>query len=560
MPDLDKDLNKKLINLFENKKYSEIEFELDALGDIEKLPTNLLMAYAVAKALNLKSKKEDFEKAAYFFEKVYVLNKSNLDALYNLIIVSLKCGVFKYVHPHLIERIKINDKDEKVIEALHKINFALGNVSESHLYSSRLIEVNPQYPGAWEDLLSSLNYIKNKSQRDYLKLALEFDKLPEINNSLLTELKKKTNKKQIKLAFLSPDFKTHSVSFFLKDFLSKIIKKDFKIFAFSNLDLNLQDVLTNELKELFDEWHDIKKMSDIDFVNLVRSLDIDILVDLAGLTVGNRIQALRARCAPIQISWLGYCNTLGIKNMDYLIADPNLIKKEEEFLYSEKILYLPKIWNVMSKQKNLPNINDLPSKEKSIFTFGSFNNFTKLCSETIKVWSKILNNSNSRLILKSGSATSNTTIKNIRKKFEENGVDKNKLLVLDKSLSRDDHLKEYNKIDIALDTFPFPGVTTTFESLLMGVPVLTMKGFNFNSRCGESINLNLGMDEFIAINEDHYLEKAIQLQEDLEKLKLLRKSLRERILTSPLFDADSFANEFSSILKKIWFENIDPSN
>ena len=187
-------------------------------------------------------------------------------------------------------------------------------------------------------------------------------------------------------------------------------------------------------------------------------------------------------------------------------------------------------------------------------------NFTKLCSKTIKVWSKILNNSNSRLILKSGSATSNTTIKNIRKKFEENGVDKNKLLFLDKSLSRDDHLKEYNKIDIALDTFPFPGVTTTFESLLMGVPVLTMKGFNFNSRCGESINLNLGMDEFIAINEDHYLEKAIQLQEDLEKLKLLRKSLRERILTSPLFDADSFANEFSSILKKIWIENIDPSN
>ena len=94
----------------------------------------------------------------------------------------------------------------------------------------------------------------------------------------------------------------------------------------------------------------------------------------------------------------------------------------------------------------------------------------------------------------------------------------------------------------------------------MGVPVLTMKGFNFNSRCGESINLNLGMDEFIAFNEDHYLEKAIQLQKDLNKLNLLRKSLRERILTSPLFDSDSFTNEFSSILKKIWLKSIDSNN
>ena len=552
MSDLGGDLNKRLIDLFENKKYSEIEFEVESLGDLEKLSTQILMAYAVAKALNLKSKKKDFERAAYFFEKVFISNKSNLDALYNLIIVSLKSGVFEYVYPHLIERYKNNNKDEKVLEALHKINFISGNISESQLYSSQLIKINPNYPSAWEDHLSSLNYTTNRSQSDYLKFALDFDRLPNINNNSLLKINKKIKKNRIKIAFLSPDFKTHSVSFFLKDILLKINKKDFEIFAFSNLEKSLHDEMTEELKKSFDEWHDIKKMPDIELVNLARSLDIDIFIDLAGFTVGNRIQALRARCSPIQISWLGYCNTLGIKNMDYLITDLNLIKKEEENLYSEKILYLPKIWNVMSKQKNLPNINNLPLKESSIFTFGSFNNFSKLSDETIKLWSKILNNTNSRLILKSGSTSSDSTVKNVIKKFKEHSVEENKVLILDKNLTRDEHLNQYNKIDVALDTFPYPGVTTSFESILMGVPVLTMKGFNYNSRCGESINLNLEMEEFIAVDEDDYLDKAIQLQKDQAKLELLRATLRERALASPLFDTDNFTYEFSSILKTVW--------
>ena len=552
MSDLDTDLKKKLINLYNNKRYSEIEFEIELLGDLEKQPASIMMTYAVAKTLNLNSKKKDFEEAAYFFERVYVLNKSNLDALYNLIIACLKSGVFKYVYPHLIERHKNNNKDEKVLEALYKINFALGNILESNLYSSKLININPNYPNVWEGFLSSLNYTTSKTQSNYLKYALEFDEFPKIEDNSLLKINKNFKKNKLNLAFLSPDFKTHSISFFLKDILLKINKKDFKIFAFSNLEKNYHDEMTNELKSSFDEWYDIKKMSDIEFINLARSLDIDILIDLAGFTLGNRIQALRSRCSPVQISWLGYCNTLGIKNMDYLITDPNLIKKEEENLYSEKILYLPKIWNVMSKQKNLPNINSLPSKKNSIFTFGSFNNFSKLSTETIKLWSKILNNTKSRLILKTGSVTSNAAIKNVIKKLKENNVQKNKILIYNKSLTREEHLSEYNKIDLALDTFPYPGVTTSFESILMGVPILTMKGSNFNSRCGESINLNLGMRELIASDEEDYLNKAIELQTDLTKLESLRSSLREKALSSPLFDVDNFTIEFSSILKKVW--------
>ena len=551
MSDLNVDLKKKLLDLYNNKRFSEIEFELELLGDLEKQSPSIMMTYAVAKTLNSKSKKEDYEKAAYYFEKVYILNKNNLDALYNLIIVSTKSRAYDYVMPHLIERHKIEKKDQKVIWGLSKINFMLGNISESFYYLSKLIKINPNYPDAFTEYLLISNYISSISQEEYFEQTLEFDRLLNTEIKPLIKIDKNI-KKKIKLAFLSPDFKTHSVSFFLKDFLSKINKNDFEILAFSNLEINYHDEMTNELKESFDEWFDIKKMSDSELVNLARSQNIDIFIDLAGFTFGNRIQAFKKRCSPIQISWLGYCNTLGIKNMDYIIVDLNLIKKEEQSLYSEKILYLPKIWSVMSKQKNLPNINNLPAKQNSIFTFGSFNNFAKLSDKTIKLWSKILNNTNSRLILKTGSKTSALAFKNILKKFNEHDVQENKILILNKNSSRKEHLSEYNNIDIALDPFPYPGVTTTFEAITMGVPVLTMRGSNFNSRCGESINLNLGMNEFIARDEKDYFDKAVEVQKNLKKLELLRRSLREKALNSPLFDVNNFTIDFTSILKRVW--------
>ena len=547
--------NSKLLNLYNQKKYSELEFEIELLGDLETQPIPVIMIYAVSKALNPSSKKEDFVKAAHFFEKIYNQDKNNLEALYNLIIVSIRCGVYNYVTPHLIERHKTNNKDQKVIEALSKINFVLGNISESVHYLSKLIKINPNYPSAFEEYIISLNYISNKSQEEYFKQALEFDKLPKINCEPFIKINNKKSK--IKLAFLSPDFKMHSVGFFLKGVLEKISKKDFEIIAFSNLDTKYHDPMTDDLKKIFNKWHDIKNISDLEFVNLARSLDVDILIDLSGFTLGNRIQALRVRCAPIQISWLGYCNTLGLECVDYLIADPNLIKKEEEKFYSEKILYLPNIWNAMSKPKDFPDVNILPVKNNSIFTFGSFNNFSKLSDETIKVWSKILNNSNSRLVLKSGSLTSDSTIENIRNKFFKFILEKNKILILNKDINRKDHIEQYNQIDVALDPFPYPGVTTSFESVMMGVPVLTMRGFNFNSRCGESINLNLEMQEFIATNSEDYYLKAIQLQKDPTKLELLRGSLREKVLASPLFDVDNFSENFCNTLKKVWNNHID---
>ena len=276
------------------------------------------------------------------------------------------------------------------------------------------------------------------------------------------------------------------------------------------------------------------------------------MIDLNGYTFGNRLNIFLNRVAPIQILWLGYCNSIGLNNMDYMISDENCIKDNEQHNYTEKIIFLPKIWNSMSNPTNLPVISELPYLKRKIFTFGSFNNFQKISSKTIEIWSKILNNTNSRLVLKNSIIDNEEINQNLREKFFDNKVKEEQIQILNFQKNSFDHLSFYNDIDLALDTFPYNGVTTTFESILMGVPVLTLKGFNFNSRCGESINKNLKLENFIAESYDDYYLKAINLYKNIDYLKNLRKELRNSAISSPLFDNKNFALVFSKKIKKIW--------
>mgnify|MGYP002015455830 FL=1 len=250
----------------------------------------------------------------------------------------------------------------------------------------------------------------------------------------------------------------------------------------------------------------------------------------------------------MQISWMNM-NTTGVKNMDYLIADKNLIKKEEERYYSEKIIYMPNIWNIHSGfRENKLNDSYKEIKLDKEITFGSFNNFDKLSDKVILVWSKILKNiKNSKLILRSSN--------NIKKeytysRFKEFNIHE-KIEIQDHIEDQLVHLISYNKIDIALDTFPTPGITTTFEALWMGVPVIIMKGFNLCSRPGESIMKNLNMEELICENDEDYVSKAIELSNNINDLNLIRKKIYYEAKNSRLFDYQIFNKEFENLILKI---------
>ena len=565
MLDLDQDIKKKLLGLLNNKQYSDLELEINLMGDINKQHPVLMMFYASSKTLNPISKIEDLLEASRLFERVHLMNKknhnlikpNNLEPLINMIFLSFRTKVFRNVLPLALEAFENNKDNEKLIEGLAIMNVLLGNNNEAIKYYKLLFLINETRIIGRVPFLTCLNYASNVSQEFYLNECLKYSKILE-KDLIFEQSKKISNKnKKIKVAFLSSDLKKHSVSFFLKDLLFNIDKKVIEIIVLSNLDKNKEDRTSEFFKSLISQWHVIFDKSDIEVIKLIKSLEIDILIDLNGLTKGSRIDIMKNRCAPIQICWLGYNNSTGLKNMDYLIADQNLIKKDEENLYLEKILYLPKIWNAYSLPEELPPINCQNKKDNSLFSYGSFNNFKKISDDTIEVWSKIIKNSKSQIYLKNPQENACLDLKeNIIKKFTDRGVDEHKIKFLETKKNTFEHLNLYNKIDLALDTFPYPGVTTSFEAVLMSVPVLTMRGYNFNSRCGESININLQMETFIAKNKNDYFEKAIMLQNKTGILKKIKKNLRSKSLSSPLFDTKIFAKDFTESLKKVYLKHI----
>ena len=545
-------LNKIFIKYLNEKQYSKLQLHYEKLGKTEKQLPAIIFYYACAITLNPSSNIKNLKHAHNLFEMLYVNNRHDLQLLCNMIELSFRTQEFKVVLPYVEEAYKINQNDERLLLGLSKIHLYLANLNESIKYYKILFKINPKSKINRDEFLTSLNYASGITQEYYLSECKNYLKLIETNKDLKDynyNFKNLKNNK-IKIGFLSSDFKTHPVSFFLKGLLLNLNKDKFEISLISNLHKSHYDNITDELKLLTKNWININSLSDSEATNLLRSFELDILIDLCGFFRGNRFQVISNRAAKIQACWLGYNNTTGIKNMDYLIADHNLIKKEEEKLYSEKVLFLPKIWNAMTPSDILPEIQ----KNNSIFTYASFNNFHKISDDTIDVWSKILNNSNSQIILKNpmpSSIVGEELKLNLLKKFIARGVEKKKILFINRKKDFQDHLGLYNNVDVALDTFPYPGVTTTFDAVLMGVPVLTMKGHNLNSRCGESININLQMQNFIAENKDDYFNKALSLQKEKNILQNFGKNLREKVLKSSLFDTKDFTKSFEKIIQKI---------
>jgi predicted O-linked N-acetylglucosamine transferase (SPINDLY family) len=545
-------LNKIFIKYLDEKQYSKLQLHYEKLGKKERQLPAIIFYYACAITLNPSSNIKNLRHAHNLFEMLYVNNRQDLQLLCNMIEVSLRTQEFKVVLPFAEEAYKNNQSNERLLIGLSKIHLYLANLNESIKYFKILCKINPTNKMDRCEFLISLNYASGITQEYYLSECLNHSKLIEANKDSESSYFNFNNSKnnKIKIGFLSSDFKTHSISFFLKGLLLNLDQDKFEINLISNLKRSHYDTTTDKLRLLSKNWIDISKLSDFEATNLVRLSRLDVLIDLCGFFKGNRFQVISNRVAKAQVCWLGYNNSTGLKNMDYIIADHNLIKKNEESLYSEKILYLPKIWNVMTLPESLPDIK----KNNLIFTYASFNNFHKISDDTIDVWSKILNNSNSQILLKNSMSQGivGEELKlNLLKKFITRGVEKNKILFIEHKKIFEDHLRSYNNVDVALDTFPYPGVTTTFEAFLMGVPVLTMKGHNFNSRCGESININLEMENFIAENKDDYFNKAMSFQKEKNVIRNLGKNLREKVLKSPLFDMKSFAKSFEKIIQKI---------
>jgi len=366
------------------------------------------------------------------------------------------------------------------------------------------------------------------------------------NNHLLSK------EKELNIGFVSADFKEHPVSFFLIDILTFLKKKNIKLFGYSSS--KVEDKYTKILKKEFNFFFNVESLSDVALCEKILDDKIDILIDMSGYSAGTRLPIFAQKICPIQITWAGWLATTGIKEIDYIIGDPWATPEEYKSFYVEKILQLPKIWCHLSTSdiKNLKT-SDTPALKNNYITFGSFNHFHKINEEVIKVWSKILLLvPNSILFLKHFQMNNPIYKKKIEEEFKKNKINSERLS-LDVNSKREDFLLSYNNIDIALDTFPYSGGTTSFETAWMGVPLLTLAGEAFISRCGVSININLNQKDWIAKNTEDYISKAVEFTKDLNKLNSTRLYLRENSRNSALFNSGIFADDFYNALREVWY-------
>ena len=344
---------------------------------------------------------------------------------------------------------------------------------------------------------------------------------------------------------------SHSITYFLTGLLENLDQNKFEMYAISNA---IKDVNNENYRKLFNNWFNIRNLNDLDATNFIRDKKIDIVVDLMGFTSENRISILKNKIAPIQISWLGYCNTSGLEEIDYILSDHHLIHEDEEKFYSEKIIRFEKIWNTHQGFKIKRKKSLSPFIKNKYITFGSFNNFNKISNQTLKAWARILKNiKNSKLLLKS---SMKFNLQDFKRRLNELNI-KNQVEIQDRSESFEEHLNYYEKVDLVLDTFPYNGVTTTFEAIWKGIPIITMEGYNFNSRCGSSIIKNLNYENLIAKDEEDYIAKAIFYSNNLNKLAEIRDNIFETALRSPLFDNKFFTKNFEKIINDIIIKELN---
>jgi predicted O-linked N-acetylglucosamine transferase (SPINDLY family) len=361
--------------------------------------------------------------------------------------------------------------------------------------------------------------------------------------------------RRLRIAYLSPDLRNHSVAYFMLPLLEAHDRSKVEVTCYSTS--NVVDETTERIRAACDRWRSVFRASDEELAETIGRDEIDILVELSGHTAENRLPMLARRVAPIQITYLGYPNTTGLAEMDYritdAIADPSgasdawhterLIRVEGGFL-----VFRPLEWGGDTTP------SEGAAQEGRAVTFGSFNNLAKINAMVLDAWASILEGvPGSALFLKAMGLRDERVQERIRAVFRARGVDAEaRVTMVGHERSNAEHLRLYHRVDLALDTFPYNGTTTTCEALWMGTPVVTYEGRSHAGRVGGSLLTHVGLGELVAKDLQGYINKAVSLGRDWEALVRLRSGLRERFATSPVMDANRLARGLETAYRNAW--------
>lgn len=354
---------------------------------------------------------------------------------------------------------------------------------------------------------------------------------------------------RLRVAYLSPDFRQHPVGYFIHNVIATHDRTRFEILCYSNA--RKHDGLTDFIRAHADRFTEVANLSDQGLADAIRKDGVDILVDLAGHTSGNRLPVLALRPAPLQMTWIGYLNTTGLSAVDYRISDP-YADPEEDGLGTERILRLPECFLSFGEFPAVA-VDPLPAcLRNGHITFGSFNNLMKLTAPTVRLWADILKRvDGARLEVMAQGAGSRTVRAHVHAEFAGHGVDPDRV-VLRESLAREAYFDSHNAIDVMLDSFPYNGGTVTCGALWMGVPVVTRAGPAHRQRVAYSLLKNVGLDNAIAWSDEQYVETAVRWASEPTELARLRRELPDRLRASVLCDTPRFVRQLEAGYQKAW--------
>lgn len=361
----------------------------------------------------------------------------------------------------------------------------------------------------------------------------------------------RTADRRLRVGYVSPDFRHHSVAFFVEPVVEAHDRSAVEVYCYSNV--ARPDAATQRFQAMADHWREIRGLTDPQAAELIREDRIDILVDLAGHTAGSRLMVFARKPAPVQVTWCGYAATTGLVAIDYRLTDALVDPPGKTgHLHTEELVPLPVPFTCYRPPADAPEVSDLPALATGAITYGSFNFLAKVTPRMIAAWSLLLGEApGAKLVLKSAPLVDESTRKLVWERFRAHGIGPERVELLG-PVGHTEHLQAYHRIDIALDTFPYHGTTTTCEALWMGVPVVVLAGATHASRVGVSLLASVGLGDWVAQSVQDYVELAGRMAQDLDRLAALRAGLRDRVAHSPLTDAARFSRHLEAAYRRMW--------
>lgn len=380
-------------------------------------------------------------------------------------------------------------------------------------------------------------------QREWAEQRPTGVKQPEFKNNLSPD-------RPLRIGYVSSDFRAHSVGFNMLPLFQRLDRQAFRLHAYA--EVTHPDAATHLFEDASDVWRSTVGKSDAAVAQMIAEDEIDILVFLAGHLDENRPYVARFQPAPIQISHHDIC-TSGMEEIDYFLGDRFVTPRGGAEWFSERVVRLPS-FTIHSIPAEAGDPGPLPAQSNKHITFGSFNAPQKISDECLDVWAALLHAvPDSRLILKHFEAYSETATRaRVTGRLADKGIGEERVSILESVDRRSAHLRAYDQIDIALDPFPFSGATTTFEALLMGVPVISLAGDRFVARCSAATLQAAGLGVCIADGVESYVSRAIELSSDTDRLAAIRMRLREMVTQSCVCDADRYALNMGRVYKAVW--------